>query len=164
MVWVYFDASALVKRDAQEQGASLINSIFDLCPYDRMTCPTIGILEIISILVRKYNDGRLSQKLFAQSMIELRSEIVDNDSFVATPIDDSLLLAALEFIPKHNLNATDAIILRSAMTLQQHLGAQGHDLLLVTTDRRLARAAQVEGLTVYDPELDNLAALQQLLS
>lgn len=57
MTWVYLDASALIKRYAQEKGTSLVNEVFRLLSPSRMVCSTMSILEIISALVRKRNDG-----------------------------------------------------------------------------------------------------------
>lgn len=68
MVWVYFDASALVKRYSTEEGTSLVNELFNRLSMDQMMCASIGVLEIVSVLVRKRNDGRLSPKLFTQAM------------------------------------------------------------------------------------------------
>lgn len=61
---LYFDASALVKRYAAEDGTALVNEIFHRFPLNQLTCATIGVLEIVSVLVRKHNDGRLPSQLF----------------------------------------------------------------------------------------------------
>lgn len=76
MVWVYFDASALVKRYSVEEGTELVNELFRQLPTTQMTCAMIGILEIVSVLVRKRNDGRLSPTLFSQMIVELNEEVV----------------------------------------------------------------------------------------
>jgi len=49
MHWIYFDASALIKRYSQETGTPLVNEVFRLLPRSRMTCSTLGILEIVSM-------------------------------------------------------------------------------------------------------------------
>lgn len=164
MFWAYFDASALIKRYSSETGTPLINEIFHSLPVSRMTCSTMGILEIISILTRKRNDGRLNQTLFDQSMIEFRNEIIDNEAFLTTPVNDAVLLSSLDLIRKHNLNATDAIILWSAIELQQVLQLQNDELVLLTSDRRLVRAAQAESVIVFDPEVDTVIQLHQLFN
>ncbi len=162
MVWVYFDASALIKRYSQEIGTPLINEIFRLIPLGRMVCASIGILEIVSILTRKVNDGRLDRALFNQAMIEFKAEVVDHGDFAATPINDALLFSALELIAKHHLNATDTIVLRSALDLRQALQASGDDLVLCASDKRLLRAAQVEGIQSFDPETFTKEQLHQI--
>lgn len=163
MQWIYFDAIALIKRYSQEIGTPLVNEAFRLLPPTRMTCFTLGILEIVSILVRKRNDGRLNQTLFEQAMIEFRAEVVDHEEFSAASVSDALLLSALDLIAKHNLNATDAVILRSALNLQQVLREAGDELMLCTSDKRLVRAAHGEGLTTFDPEEETIGHLHQLL-
>jgi predicted nucleic acid-binding protein len=56
--WVYFDASALIKRYSQETGTAVVNAIFRDIPHRRMICSVLGLPEVISILVRKSNDRR----------------------------------------------------------------------------------------------------------
>lgn len=161
MLRLYFDASALVKRYAAEDGPVLVNEIFGHIPLNRLTCASIGVLEIVSVLVRKYNDGRLSPQLFSQAILELHQEIIENEDFVITAIDDSLIISALALIGRHNLNATDAIILKSCLDFQA--GLPGDRVILCTSDKRLGRAAQQEGIPVFDLEVDTLAQLEALL-
>ena len=163
MLWIYFDASALIKRYSQESGTQLINEAFQRLSRHQMTCSLLGVLEMVSILVRKRNDGRLDQILFEQAMAEFKAEVIDHEEFLAASVDDVIILSSLDLIAKHNLNSTDAIILRSALNLNQILQSQGDALSLWTSDRRLIRAAQNEGLTVFDPEIETIDALKQLL-
>ena len=67
-------------------------------------------------------------------------------------VDDALILESHSFIEKHNLNATDALILRSALDIASELQPEGDSLVLMTADRRLFRAAESEGLRVLNPE------------
>ncbi len=163
MQWIYFDASALIKRYSQETGTPLVNEVFRHLPLSRMTCSTMGILEIISVLVRKRNDGRLNRALFEQAMIEFRAEVIDHEEFLATSVNDALLLSALDLIAKHNINATDAVILRSVLNLRPTLREEGSEVTLWTADKRLARAAQREGIAAFDPEVETMGRLRQLL-
>lgn len=158
---LYFDASALVKRYAAEDGTALVNEIFHRFPLNQLTCATIGVLEIVSVLVRKHNDGRLPSQLFEQAMLELKQEIIENEDFGITAIDNTLIITALALIGQHNLNATDAIILKSCLDFQT--GLSDGQVILCTSDKRLGRAAQEEGLLVFDPEMDTLPQLEILL-
>ncbi len=117
-MWVYFDASALVKRYSSEVGVTLINEIFQQISRNQMTCSTIGVLEMISILVRKRNDGRLPTDLYNQAVLTLNQELIQDKEFRIAPVNDDLLLSAIELIAKHNLNATDTVILRSCLDLR----------------------------------------------
>jgi len=59
---------------------------------------------------------------------------------------------SLSLIVAHSINSTGAITLRSALAIVQKLRAGGDDLVLVSSDQRLLRAAQAEGLLTFNPE------------
>jgi predicted nucleic acid-binding protein len=157
---VYFDASALVKRYTNEPGIHLVNEVFRRHSVEKMYCSTMGLLEVVSILVRQRNDGRLTERLFRQAMAGFRAEAIANPLFQKPLLDDARILSAASFIEKHNLNATDTIILHMALELQQELLGTNEALMLWTADKRLARAATTEGLQVFNPESDTLATLE----
>lgn len=163
MVWIYFDASALVKRYSAEDGTELVNELFHQLPTAQMTCAVIGILEMIAVLVRKKNDGRLPPDLFAQAVVELNQEVIEDEAFSLASVDDELVMSALNLITRHSINSTDAIILRSCLNLQRVLMSQNHRLVLWSCDKRLLRAAQQEGVEVFDPEVETRSQLQALL-
>ena len=161
--WIYFDASALIKRYSREDGTAFVNETFQLAAPDRRMCLNLGLLEVISILVRKRNDGRLSEEQFRIAMVAFRAEVIDDESFSSLSVDDALILSASRLIEKHNLNATDAILLRSVLETRQTLQQSEGDLLLLTSDKRLVRAAKEEGVPVLDPELDPQSLLHQMM-
>ena len=68
------------------------------------------------------------------------------------------------FIAKHSINSTDAVILRSVVNLKNELDTAGDQLVLLTSDKRLVKAARNENVIVFDPEAETLASLQQLLA
>ena len=162
-MWVYFDASALVKRYSSEVDVTLINEIFQQISRNQMTCSTIGVLEMISILVRKRNDGRLPTDLYNQAVLTLNQELIQDKEFRIAPVNDDLLLSAIELIAKHNLNATDTVILRSCLDLRTYLQTERRSIFPCSCDKRLLRAAQQEGLHTFNPEVDNLSDLRNLL-
>lgn len=164
MLWIYFDASALIKRFTVETGTDQINEVFRHIPTSQMACSKLGILEIVSVLIRKKNDRRLPQSLFEQAMIEFRAAVIDDPDFAIVPVHDALLSSALQLITAHNLNATDAIILRSAIELHEALVPEGHSLILCAADKRLVRAARAEGLVAYDPEQETVQDFRRLLT
>jgi predicted nucleic acid-binding protein len=160
---IYFDASALVKRYNREPGTDLVDEAFRLMPGDQMIVSALGILEIASILRRMRNDGRLSGAFYKQVIAEFNDEVIVSGKFILPEINNHTLLSALSLISKHNLNASDAAILRSAINVRGTLQQQGDDLMVWTSDKRFARAATAEGLTVCNPEIDSVARLHQLL-
>jgi len=161
---VYLDASALAKRYSPETGSELLDDLFEQLPIQQITCTTIGLLEVLSILIRKRNDGRLSKLLFDQAIREFEAELLANASFARTPLNDPLILSAAVLIRKHNINASDAVILQSALNLHEALSTQQHQVLFWCSDRRLGRAAKSEGIDVFDPEHDSLEQFSAFLT
>jgi predicted nucleic acid-binding protein len=64
---IFFDASTLVDRYVEEDGTEFVNLAFQLLPIERVTCSTLSILEIISLLARKRNAGRIDQHEFEEA-------------------------------------------------------------------------------------------------
>jgi hypothetical protein len=71
--------------------------------------------------------------------------------------------ASLSLVLKHNINASDAVVLRSAINWRDSLKQPSEDLMLWTSDNRLARAAAAEGIKVFNPEKETEETLRQLL-
>ena len=151
MTYFYWDASALVKRYAPETGTEIVNHLFSATTLDRMMCLSINTGEVISIFVRKRNDGIIAQEDFSQALLDFRSEVLDSDDFQVVSADDALVLESHSLIEKHNLNATDALILRSALDISGEF-LEEDTLVLVSADLRLYRAADQEGLQRLNPE------------
>jgi len=123
----------------------------------------LGVAEVLSLLVRKRNDGRLSANGFAQSLIAFGAEVIHAADMRQIAAGNALVLAALPLIQAHFINATDAVILRSALELAASLRASGNDLVLVAADHRLLKAARAEGLLTFDPEAQTQSDLDALL-
>jgi hypothetical protein len=70
----------------------------------------------------------------------------------------------MNLIEKHSINSVDAIVLRSALEVVIDLRDVGDDLVLVASDKRLLRAARVEGLSVFNPEIDSQQILAALIT
>ena len=155
MDYFYFDASALAKRYVPETGTDTVNKIFEDTPLERLICLTIGATEVVSILVRKRNDGRISQPFFSQALLNLRDEVIDNSDFTTIIADDPTVIDSIGFIIQHSINSTDAIVLASALQINFELLQRDDKLIFVSSDKRLNRAAQLEGLEVLNPETEN---------
>ena len=97
-------------------------------------------------------------------MTDFRSEVIDAANFTKIPATDSLINAAAALVERHSLNAMDAVILRSVLDIVIALHATGDDLVLVTSDQRLLRAAQEEGVLTFNPETQTAGDLDALLS
>src|SRR4051794_16598991 len=104
---VFWDASALAKRYAAEQGSETVNALFSQVPLNEMNSTPWGYAETYSILLRRFNSRLLDRPTFATAVAALQSEIVNNTEFGLITIDDETIFSSIYFLRKHNLNATD---------------------------------------------------------
>ena len=160
----YLDTSALAKRYVVEQGTFVVNHLFRRVARDDMMCLTLGTIEVISVFVRKKNASAVPDPVFRQAMTDFRSEVIDAANFTKIPATAPVVNAATPLVAKHALNATDAVILRSVLDLVATLHTTGDALVLVTSDQRLLRAAQAEGVLTFDPTMQTESDLDALLT
>ena len=121
-----------------------------------MQCLMLGVVEVLWICVRKGNDSRITKNEFARAVTHLKSEVINRQSeFKTISIPDTLVLNSMCLIETHSLNSVDAMVLRSALDIATELRNTGNRLVLVASDQRLLRAAQTEGLLVFNPEVDS---------
>jgi predicted nucleic acid-binding protein len=162
MMFFFLDGSALAKRYVIEVGSALVHYLLDNVSASRLIVLNIGFAEVVSILVRRRNAGKLSPALFSQGLIELSQEIIHAASLRKVEPTNSLVIASLAHIPKHSVNSTDAIALHAAQGLAQNFRAKGDNLTLVASDQRLVRAAKAEGLITFNPETEDLTVVTAL--
>ncbi|RKU08728.1 hypothetical protein C6502_14235 [Candidatus Poribacteria bacterium] len=163
MNYFWLDASALVKRYVPEAGTPVVNYFFTRVPLQQMLCLLESVGEIISIFVRRRNGGAITGSDFNQAMLDFRFEVILCAEVEKAYPTESQIAASWELIETHSINSTDAIILRCALDSAIELRGDGDDLILVATDVRLLRAAQVEGLRTFNPETDSQAVLDAQL-
>jgi uncharacterized protein len=161
MNYFLFDTSALAKRYVPEVGTPLINHLLNTVSKQRMFVLVIAFGELVSFLVRKKNSGQISRMSYLQALADSRSEMT---SMFIQSVSDDLVWKSLPLIEQYSINATDAIILRSALNIADMLRVLGHDLIFVTSDIRLANSAQSSKLVVWNPEKDDQSSLEELIS
>jgi predicted nucleic acid-binding protein len=163
--YFYFDASALVKRYTRESGSDKMFFLFRSVPLTRLWCLTSGAMEVFWICVRKRNDGRITADQFTQATGHLEFEVINTQSdFKTISVPDSLVWDSMRLIETHSLNSVDAMVLRSALDIATELRDTGDTLVLVASDQRLLRAAQTEGLLVFNPEIDSQQTLTEWIT
>lgn len=157
-----WDASALAKRYTEETGSATVQALFDAVPMSQMITTIWGYAETFSILLRRRNQGVISARAFVEASSALKRELIDGPEFKILTVDDTAVLAGIDLMLKHNLNATDAAIL--AMFLRVRRALIADFLILVAADQRLMRASQHEGLTIIEPERFTVDDVAKLLS
>ena len=72
--------------------------------------------------------------------------------------------AARQLIHDYPINSSDAYILQCALDKANELRMDGHDLILVSSDTDLLKAARSEGLRTFNPETNAQAYLDGLIN
>jgi predicted nucleic acid-binding protein len=160
VLYAYLDASGLAKRYIPERGSTTVDYLFTRIPSDRLFVLEVGLAEVVSVFVRKRNAGSITPAEYAQAFAGFGNEVA------YPPIPRKLMvnaLTAFAFIETYSLNATDALLLRSALDLAAPLKAAGHDLVVVASDQRLLTAAGAEGLLTFNPETQSAADLDAMI-
>lgn len=163
MNYFWLDASALAKRYVPEKGTAMMNHLFSRVSPSDLICLLEGIGEVISILVRRYNSGGLSQSVYRQVLSDLHSEISNSQEVEKIHPTALQVPVSWNLIEKHSINSTDAVILKCALDEVAELRPDGDDLVLVSADGRLIRAAKAEGLLTFNPETDSQSDLDALV-
>jgi predicted nucleic acid-binding protein len=164
MRYVYVDPSAWVKRYYHETGTALTNELFDTLLRSRpsrLLCSRMGMPEVVAVFHRHRNAGRVSPSLFNTTYTHFEEE---TRHVRLLPVRNHQMDASIRHLLVHNLNATDALHLQVALEVHSRLHREGNVLLFFAADRRLLRAAQAEGLPIFNPEVGTSAQLASLLS
>ena len=164
MNFFWLDANACVKRYVIEEGTPLINYLFDGVSLDEMFCLFEGVGEIISVIVRLRNRGEITTEGFNQAKQLFDDEIIYRDEVELVLPTEAQITTSWEFIEKHSINSTDAILLQCALDRTNELRIDGDNLVLVSSDKRLIRAAQSEGVLTFDPEIDSQTTLDAFIN
>jgi predicted nucleic acid-binding protein len=146
----YLDASALVKRYVNELGSSWVRAITDVAGSPVLLTSRMTLAEVISAFARRLREGVLAADEFATARDAFRSDcLVEYQIMPPTVAVVDLACALLE---RHPLRAYDAIHLATALTAHQFLVSEGHPaLVFLSSDDRLIRAANAEGLVSDNP-------------
>ena len=164
MNFFWLDASACVKRYIVEEGTPLINYLFDHISLDEVFCLLEGVGEIISVIVRSRNRAEITAESFNQAKRLLADEIIYSEKVELVLPTENQITTSWEFIEKHSVNSTDALLLQCALDAANELRTNGDNLVLVSADKRLLSASRNEGLITFDPETDSQATLDFLIN
>ncbi len=160
MPYLLWDASALTKRYAEEDGSETVDALFNTFPVLPMVGTFLGYTETFAALWRKRNRAAISSVSFHEAASALRLEALGG-RFELVTLYDTEVVSATQYVQRYSLNASDAVILtaylRYAKTVEDVC-------LLVAADGRLVKAAEAEGLRAFSPEMVSAADVPLLLA
>jgi predicted nucleic acid-binding protein len=136
----FWDASAVVPLIIKEAGSELVRPWLRDDP--DMVLWILSRLELVSAIERRARERKLTarQRTLALGRIERLSKDAHEVSDVA-----AVRSRAVPLLARHPLRAADAVQLSAALVVAD---PEPSSLTLVALDRRLAEAAQREGLRV----------------
>jgi hypothetical protein len=79
--------------------------------------------------------------------------VLDDPDFILLSVDDAAFLAGITLTDRHNLNSSDAALLATYLRHTRPRPTGAPPCVLIASDQRLLRAAQLEGLVTLNPEL-----------
>jgi predicted nucleic acid-binding protein len=163
VVSFYLDSSALGKRYVPEAGSVLMDHLIDRVPPDRLKVLSVGVVEVASILVRYCNRGQITAPALAQALNNFGTEIAYAPALAKIDVTAAMIPRAIALVATHSINSTDALVLLSALDEAKAVRAAGDDLVLVSSDHQLLKAARAEGLATFDPATQTQQELDALV-
>lgn len=154
MATYFFDTSALVKRYVDEPGSSWVRQICDAAAeiedsQDSLIIGSITVVEIasaLSILERRNAiRRRTAQHTYDRFFLHYENE------YQVTDITRELIVDAGSLAFRYPLKANDALQLALVLYVKQLLPSDEIELIFVSGDDQLLRAAQQEGLATKNP-------------
>jgi len=146
----YLDASALAKRYVDEVGSDWLRAAIDPGQSPLIFSSRLSILEIVSALVRRLREGRLTAAEYATARDAFRSDCIQE--YQIMPPTMAVVDQAADLLEPHVLRAYDATHLATALNAQGFLASRSYaPLTFLSADAHLNQAAAAEGLPVDNP-------------
>jgi len=152
VTFVLWDASALAKALVMERGSESVDAVFRALPLRQMAVTYLVYAETVAVLIRKRNHGALDPRAFEAATAALHNDIIFAPDLQLLDSSTGIILQSVEQIVRHNINASDGVMLETYLGYAQSVLPAGDRAILVTADARLERAAQAEGLATINPE------------
>lgn len=147
----YLDASARVKRYAEEAGSDWIRQITDPLAQNTILLAEITLAEVAAALAAKHRGpGGISPE---QSDRALSRFLQDCDEhFLLLPVDLAVIDRAVALTQNHSLRGYDAVQLATALVTRETLESENLPApIFVASDDGLLAAAGAEGLVIQNP-------------
>ncbi len=164
MTVFYLDTSVLIKRYRTEDGTVFVDTLYELIFHEKehkLTTSALTMLEVTAALRRILKGGVLTLEEFEKAMKVFSKE---SDNILIRPLDEEALVSATHVIMDHALRTADAIHLATALEVQNMMHSFDEDIILLSNDKEMCKAAEMEGLEVISAKDDKIAELRKLLA
>lgn len=158
---LFWDASALVKVYAKEDGTPNVESAFALRGAQIVVTDFVA-LESVATIGKKRRSGVIDRARYRTALNEFYRDY--QRMFDILPVEGSVRSEAMRLAEKHHLAAVGAMdLLHVASACYAATLWRPDPLVLIASDQPLLDVARAEGLSVYNPEVDPHAVLRRAL-
>lgn len=147
----YLDASALVKRYADEPGSTWILQITDPTAQHTALLAEITLAEVAAALAAKQRvPGGLTLEERDRALSRFLQDC--DEHFLLLPVDRGVIDRAVDLTQRYRLRGYDAVQLATALVASEELTVQTlPPLIFIAGDEDLLTAAKAEGLAAENP-------------
>ena len=153
------DTSALAKRYHQEKGREYVQYLFTL-PECAFLISDLTVIEMHSLFAKKVRTGEITLPECTRILEHFHNDGVAS-LFTIIRVAGGHKRLAIELLDKHaptrGLRTLDALQLTVAVDLKE----QERLHYFVTADARFGKVAESEGITVLNPEAEDISELSQ---
>jgi predicted nucleic acid-binding protein len=107
---LFFDTSALVKRDHEEPGTDMVDELIK--DEREVVISSLSVIETISAFKRKLNMGELTEDELWELLSTFFQEALDD--FVMIPVEESFLEFSFDLVVEDDLRTLDSLQLSAA--------------------------------------------------
>ena|SRR2546423_1241246 len=156
MAVYFFEASALVKRYAPENGTKWIQSLTDPAAGNLIYIARITGAEVIAAIRRKVRDREIAETEAKRGVADFRLDFTTQYQIIE--ITDAVVGRAMALIENYKLRGYDGVQLAAAMEINDELLAIGMPvagvpaLTIVSADTDINAAAGAKHLLVETPD------------
>ena len=150
MAAYFLDSSALAKLYVAEAGSPWLVTLVGDGSENQFSIVRISVVEVAAALFRRVRGQTLLIGLAQTAATRLRHDAAT--LFEIVEIGPALSEFSIEIGERHGLRGYDCVQLAAALSVQRaRISLTLEPLVLISADRDLNFAAEVEGLTVVDP-------------
>ena len=141
----YWDTSAIIKRYHREKGSRKVNNLFVEIEQGKSKgiISYLCVLESLSAIVRRKSEIKGDYKKVIKTML---MDYVDKLTII--PLNSDIMALSLKIVLKYGLKSLDAIHLATLLYISSYLN---QEILLISSDGELLKAAKNEGFEVINP-------------
>ena len=145
---LYLDTSALVKLYVDESGTDTMVALADPKAGNQLAILAFTRVEFRAAIRRRAKLGDINEA-DANAALE-RFAVHLSTLYLVQPLNETVFESACGAIDRHILRAYDGMQLAGCLVLGTTIG-EALELLFVSADQALLKAAKTEGLAVIDP-------------